>query len=216
LEYQTNRTLRLTQVSQFDQSGSYWVVVDNGVAPAAESAHALLTVNAQPTAVDDFIASGSNQPVTFAGSKLLFNDSDSDGDALSLVSVNPSSTNGGTASLSAGLVTYTPTSGFTGTDMFTYTLGDARGGRSTGRVFVTVGATNFISVVNPPTFSNDGHFLVGYSGIPGYVYTVERSTNVVGPWSVFTNVVASPSGLFSIDDPNTPPEPIRFYRVIYP
>ena len=216
LQFETNRTLRLTQVSQFDQSGSYWVVVDNGVAPAVESTHALLTVNAQPTAVDDFIASGSNQPVTFAGSKLLFNDSDSDGDAINLVSVNPSSTNGGTVSLVSGLVTYTPTSGFTGTDMFTYTLGDARGGRSTGRVFVTVGATNFISVVNPPALSNDGHFLVGYSGVPGYVYTVERSTNVVGPWSVFTNIVADPNGLFSIDDPNTPPEPIRFYRVIYP
>jgi hypothetical protein len=220
LPNETNRTLRLTQVSQFDQSGSYWVVVDNGVNPSAESRHALLTINAQPIAADDFIASGSNQPVTFAGSKLLFNDTDSDGDALSLISVNPSSTNGGTASLAAGLVTYTPASGFTGTDMFTYVLGDARGGRSTGRVIVTVGATNFISVVAGPVIQpdlpNNPHFLVGYSGIPGYVYSIERSTNILGPWSVFTNVVAEPNGLFSIDDPTSPAEPIRFYRVNYP
>ncbi len=216
LPNEDKRTLKLTGISKFDQSGSYWVVVDNGVA-AVESAHVTLTINSQPVAGDDSLATGSNQPITFAASKLLANDGDApEDDALSIVAVSPVSTNSGTVSLVGGLITYSPLAGYTGSDQFTYTLGDARGGRATGTVSVNVGATNFLSVVRPAALLPNGHFQVGYMGVAGYLYTVERSTNILGPWQVFTNITADVNGLFQIDDPNTPPAPTRFYRVKYP
>jgi hypothetical protein len=95
-------------------------------------------------------------------------------------------------------------------------LADSRGARVTGTVYVTVGATNFISVVTPPALLSNGHFQVGYQGIPGYLYVVERATNVLGPWEVLTTVYADGSGFFQVDDPNEPAEPVRFYRVTYP
>lgn len=217
MQDRTNRVLRFTQISKFDQAADYWVRISNAEG-FTNSVLATLSVNGQPIANTDYVAAGSNQPVTFAGSKLLFNDTDAEeeNDALNLIAVSPTSTNSGTVSLAGGLVTYAPASGFTGTDAFTYTLGDARGGRATGQVIVTVGASNYVSVVVPPTVLGNGHFQVGYSGVPGYVYTIERATNVLGPWQVFTNIVAGQDGLFSIEDDNTPPEPTRFYRVTYP
>ncbi|HMJ91177.1 MAG TPA: Ig-like domain-containing protein, partial [Candidatus Acidoferrum sp.] len=212
----TSRTLTFDNISQIDQDGSkYWVRVTNPQG-FSNSIPVTFSVNAQPVANDDFIASGTNLPVTFAVSKLLFNDSDPDFDAISFFSISSGSANGGSVTILAGQITYTPVATFTGTDSFTYVLADARGGRDTGTIWVNVGATNFLSIATPPVLLPDGHFQIGYSGVPGYPYTIERATNVLGPWQVFTNIAADGTGLFSIDDPNTPPEPMRFYRTRYP
>jgi hypothetical protein len=212
---QTNRTLRLTGVTQLDFQGSYWVVITNPEG-SVESDPAVLTINALPEAGADYIACAQDLAVTVPAAKFLANDSEFEGDTLSMAAVSSTSLNNGSASLSAGLVTYTPPAGFTGADEFTYTLADSRGARVTGRVYVTVGATNFISVVTPPALQSNGHFQVGYQGIPGYLYVVERATNVLGPWEVLTTVYADGNGNFQVDDPNDPPEPMRFYRVTYP
>jgi hypothetical protein len=47
----------------------------------------------------------------------------------------------GTVTLSNGAVTYTPKTGFVGTDTFTYTVVDGQGGTATGTVTVTVGSS---------------------------------------------------------------------------
>ncbi|MBI5385135.1 MAG: immunoglobulin domain-containing protein [Verrucomicrobia bacterium] len=212
---ETNRTLRLTRVSQLDQQGNYTVVVANSEGQI-ESNPALLTINAAPIATDDFIACGSNQPVTVPPSKLLFNDVELEGDGISILVQDSSSQQGGTVTFVSGMVVYTPPLNYVGTDRFTYTIVDSRGGRATANVFVTVGATNFLSIVVAPALLPNGHFQVGYSGIPGYPYTILRATNVAGPWLPFADVVADGNGFFQIDDPNTPPEPVLFFRATYP
>lgn len=166
---QTNRTLRLTRVSQLDQQGSCWVVITNPEG-SVESEPAVLTVNALPEAGADYIACGQDLPVTVPVAKFLANDTEYEGDTLSIASVSSTSLNSGSATLAAGMVTYTPPASFVGTDEFTYTLADSRGARVTGTVYVTVGATNFISVVTLPAPLANGHFQVGYQGIPGYLY----------------------------------------------
>jgi hypothetical protein len=212
---ETNRVLRLTGVSQLSQQGQYWVVVSNPEG-SVESAAATLTINAPPLPGDDYIACGSNQPVTLPVTRLTFNDYEADGDALTVLSVSGGTINGGTTLLAGGMVTYTPPDGFVGTDQFAYTVQDARGGRGTGNVFVTVGATNFLSVVSAPVMASNGHFQVGYQGIPGYPYVVEWATSLEGPWEVLTTVIADANGYFQLDDPNEPPQAVRFYRVSYP
>jgi VCBS repeat-containing protein len=92
-------------------------------------------VNHPPVAVDDSATTPQDTPVTIG---ILDNDSDPDGDALTLDSIGPAG-NGTVASNGTG-VTYTPNPGFIGTDIFTYTIGDGNGNADTATVTVTVTA----------------------------------------------------------------------------
>ena len=68
---------------------------------------------------------------------VLANDTDTDGGTLAVTTVGAPAH--GTAVLgAAGVVTYTPASGFSGTDTFTYAIADGQGGSATGVVTVTV------------------------------------------------------------------------------
>ncbi len=102
--------------------------------------------NNPPVAVDDSASTAEDTSVTVA---VLANDSDPDGDTVSLSSVgtpaNGSATNNGD-----GTVTYDPNANFNGTDTFTYTIGDGRGGSDTGTVTVTVSPTG-----DPPQAFDD-------------------------------------------------------------
>ena len=67
---------------------------------------------------------------------VLANDTDSDGDVLSLSSVTQGSQ--GTVTHDGLVATYTPGAGFTGEDSFTYVVSDGQGGAANGTVTVTV------------------------------------------------------------------------------
>src|SRR4029078_11360462 len=80
------------------------------------------TANQPPVAVADVATTITNTPVIIGP---LLNDTDPEGDVLSILSA----TNGahGTAVVTAGLtITYTPATGFTGADQFSYTISDGR------------------------------------------------------------------------------------------
>ena len=67
---------------------------------------------------------------------VLLNDSDADGDPLTILSaVNPSQ---GTVRVDAGTLVYTSARRFTGVVSFTYKIGDGRGGTASATVRVTV------------------------------------------------------------------------------
>ena len=69
------------------------------------------------------LAATEDTAVTYTAAQLLGNDTDVDGDTLSIASV--SSGTGGTAVLNAnGTVTYTPAANFNGAASFTYTVSD--------------------------------------------------------------------------------------------
>ncbi|MBM7060389.1 retention module-containing protein [Pseudomonas sp. UL073] len=87
-------------------------------------------------------------PLTIEPSVLLANDSDPDGDTLSIISVQ-GATNG-TVALVDGKVVFTPAKDFAGpTGSFTYTVADPSGAISTATVTVQVGAVNDAPRVSP-------------------------------------------------------------------
>lgn len=99
------------------------------------------TGNTAPVANDDTYAIVQNTATVLA---VLGNDTDADGDTLSIQSVSTPAH--GVAALASGTLTYTPTSGYTGNDSFTYTLGDGHGNYDTATVTLAVAATVGIPV----------------------------------------------------------------------
>ncbi|MGQ0463918.1 MAG: Ig-like domain-containing protein [Sporichthyaceae bacterium] len=91
-------------------------------------------VNRPPVAVADAGATTTNKAVAIP---LLGNDSDPDTDPVSVSGVGEAK-NGSVALGANGTVTYTPKTGFAGTDTFAYTISDGRGGTATATVTVTV------------------------------------------------------------------------------
>jgi hypothetical protein len=175
-------------------------------------------VNTPPVATNTNAGVIENQVLVIADSKLLALSSDEDGDALSIISAGPTSTNGGTVTLGGGNVTYQPVTNFVGTDLFSFVVSDPFGASATGMVVVTVTPASAPSpnIVSGPDILPNGHFHVGFAGIPGYSYTVQYSVNVDGPWTTLTNLTAGGNGLFDLEDPTEPAPPTRFYRTTYP
>jgi uncharacterized repeat protein (TIGR01451 family) len=102
----------------------------------------VLLENTAPIARNDGFGTVTNAPRSIAASALLANDTDANGDTLSVSGVSSSSMRGGTVTLIGATVTYTPPANFTGADFFTYTISDGHGGTATATVCITVNIAN--------------------------------------------------------------------------
>ena len=132
--------LRTAAVFDYETKSSYSVRVrttDSGTLYYEEVfVISITSVNEAPVAVDDTATTSENTAVTV---DVLNNDSDPDGDALTVGSVTQGTH--GSVINNGDDVTYTPDSGFSGTDSFTYTVSDGNGGTDTATVTVTVTKT---------------------------------------------------------------------------
>ncbi|MEM9733083.1 MAG: tandem-95 repeat protein [Pseudomonadota bacterium] len=91
-------------------------------------------VNDAPTVVDDGpFTLDEDTPFQAAAVNFLFNDSDFEGDALSVVAVG-GAVNGSVVLSSGGIITFTPDPNYFGPASFTYDVRDALGSISTGTV----------------------------------------------------------------------------------
>lgn len=101
---------------------------------AFEVQGACVAANTPPDAVDDSATVAGNSGANTID--VLANDTDADGDTLSITAVTQgahgSVVNNGTS------VSYAPAAHYTGSDSFTYTISDGRGGSDTATVNVTV------------------------------------------------------------------------------
>jgi hypothetical protein len=91
------------------------------------------TSNKAPDPVVDRITTARGVAVTVS---VLTNDTDANGDALTITSV--SKPQFGTATTDGQRVTYTPNANFVGEDHFTYVVSDGKGGTAAGSVTITV------------------------------------------------------------------------------
>ncbi|WP_229426656.1 DUF4082 domain-containing protein [Microvirga alba] len=113
------------------QATNYWVDVLFNPSGGA--------TNRSPVANNDSgFTTSQNTPLTLAAALLLANDTDPDGDPLSITGVSGASN--GTVVFNAGLntITFTPSAGYTGQAGFTYTIGDGRGGTASANVSLNV------------------------------------------------------------------------------
>jgi myo-inositol-hexaphosphate 3-phosphohydrolase len=91
--------------------------------------------NTAPEAADDTAITQQNTPVRIA---VLANDSDPNGDTLTVSGIATVAAHGTTTANSDGTITYTPAAGYLGDDGFVYTLIDSKGGSDTGTVSIKV------------------------------------------------------------------------------
>ena len=133
-------TVSYTPAVNYHGTDTFAYTVDDGKGGQASATVTvtIASVNDLPTATDDS-ASVMEDGVATIG--LLANDSDVDGDILTISGVGQAAA--GTTVLNGnGDVTYTPAADFWGTDSFSYTIVDGNGGQATGTVLVTVVASN--------------------------------------------------------------------------
>ena len=97
----------------------------------------ITVTNPAPNAVDDTASTTKDTPVTVA---VLTNDSDPDGDPLTVTSAT--ALHGSVVRNADGTVTYTPNTGYTGTDTISYAISDGQGGTDTAQVAVDVVGPN--------------------------------------------------------------------------
>src|SRR5439155_130344 len=106
------------------------------------TASALITVtvspaNDAPVAADDAASTAEDVPVTISP---LDNDSDVEGDSLTITSVT--ATNGTAVIVGGTNVVFTPATNFNGTATIGYSISDGNGGTNSALITVTVGAAN--------------------------------------------------------------------------
>jgi len=135
-------------------SFTYTITDSNGVSSTATATVTItgVTPNTAPVAGNDKLTVAEDAGPTEVTSILLANDSDADGDALTVSAVQAVSGKGATVTLSPdGKVSYDPGNVFSwleegqkATDTFTYTVTDAAGATSTATATVTITGVSVI------------------------------------------------------------------------
>jgi hypothetical protein len=134
--------------------GSFDYTVTDGTDTSSASVTVDVTcTNHDPVAVDDTASGTEDTDVTIAAGDLTANDTDVDGDTLSVSAVSNAS--GGTVSLDSGTITFTPDANACGTGegSFDYTVVDGNGGSDTGSVSVDITCVNDAPVAGADTVS---------------------------------------------------------------
>ncbi|MCB0178821.1 MAG: tandem-95 repeat protein [Anaerolineae bacterium] len=106
--------------------------------------------NTPPLAVNDSVTTDEDTPVTI---DVLDNDSDDDGDTLTIAAVTQP-TNGNVTNNTID-VTYTPAADYCGSDSFGYTANDGNNGSDTATVNITVTCTNDAPVADDQNVSTE-------------------------------------------------------------
>ena len=161
-------------------------------------------VNDAPTAVNDEFFVVEDTPTVL---DVLANDSDIDGDSLSVVGV--STVTNGIASLSTnGVVTFTPTANFNGHGTLTYTVKDPQGATTNATVSVTVTPVNDVPVAGNDVATTNHNQPVTISVLANdsdadgnvlHITSIENATNGTPTLNADKTVTFTPNSGFGGD-----------------
>lgn len=151
-------------------SDSFSYTISDGASHTATATITLTVGNSAPLATADNVSTAINTAVTL---DVKANDSDSNGDTLTVQSVSTPAH--GTATLNGNQsVTYAPSTAFVGSDAFTYVLSDGNGKTAIGSVGVSVADPNpskILSVMQASIYASA-------VTISGSTFTVPSNTAV--------------------------------------
>jgi VCBS repeat-containing protein len=136
----TDGTFTYTAASGFVGTDSFTYTLSDGNGGQATATVSIDVTggNSAPIAVNDTYLAVSGE-IFVSGASVLDNDSDSDGDQLTVTAYDATSQSGGSIQMNAdGTFTYSAAAGFTGADSFTYTIDDGNGGQATATASITV------------------------------------------------------------------------------
>ena len=209
----TDPWLDFTNVG-FAQAGAYDVVVTGANLAATTSSAATLTVNHAPTFSGYAFTVQKNHATAVLRANLMAKGADADGNVLSIPAASATSAHGGTVTLGAGAVTYTPTNGFTGADTFTITIADGLGGSVLGNVTVTV-ANQAANAAQQSTLERltGGSVEALFYGPPGVLCEIQRTINLAdaNAWTTLATLATGDDAVLVFTDP-VPPAAGAFYR----
>jgi len=114
---------------------TYRAIDSHGDASNTATVTISVTINNLPTAQDDNASTYLGTAVTI---DVLHNDSDPDGDPLTVTGTSNGPAHGSVTVNADNTVTYTPDSGYLGTDSFDYTVSDGYGGTDTATVTINI------------------------------------------------------------------------------
>lgn len=142
-------------------------------------------INDNPVANNDATSTAQDVAVVITTATVLANDTDVDGDTLSVTSVQGATH--GSVSINAGNITFTPTALYSGPASFTYTISDGHGGTATGTVNIAVSYVNM-----PPTLGAIGNQTINED----VLFTQVGTGNDVDVGDALTyTLVAFPAGM---------------------
>ena len=143
---QTGNNFVYTPNNGFSGTDNFTYTISDGTNTDTATVNITVTTsgNAFPIAVDDSLILNENTTATTGN--VLLNDTDADGDALTITAFDATLVTEGTVVNNGdGTFTYTPIVDFVGTNSFTYTLSDGKGGTAIGTVTLTVIGDCFIA-----------------------------------------------------------------------
>ncbi|MDR5591991.1 Ig-like domain-containing protein, partial [Christiangramia sp. SM2212] len=174
-----------------DDEFTYTIEDEEGLSDTATVFVTVNPVNDAPVANDDSAETDQDVPVEIA---VLDNDTDLDGDELTVVSVTDPE-NGSVVINEDGTVTYTPNDSFTGEDVFEYTISDGNGGTDTAVVTITVNDTEGPEIACPANMN-----LNNDPGVCGAIvdFTIPEFTDNSGSATIEQTAGPAPGDLFPV------------------
>ncbi len=186
-------------------SFTYTISDGNGGTDTATVSVTVGGTNDAPVAVNDSATVAEDSGATAIS--VLANDTDADGDTLSVTAVTQGAN--GSVTFTATGVSYTPNANFNGTDSFTYTISDGNGGTASATVNVTVtsvndapDAVNDSATVAEDSSANAINVLANDTDVDGNTLSVTAATNGANGTVTFTatGVTYTPNANFSGSD----------------
>jgi len=189
-----DKTLRYTPAANYNGSDSFTYTISDGNGGSATATVSITVTpsNDAPVASSDSATVGEDGTVNV---NVLGNDSDPDGDTLSVASVTQGAH--GTVTINPDkTLKYTPAANYNGPDAFTYTISDGNGGTSSATVAITVTAIN-----DAPVAANDSATVV--SGSTVTVSVLANDADIDGPGLSVASVTQGARGTVVINPDQT-------------
>lgn len=191
-----NGQIRYTPNDGFSGPDTFTYGIADGMG-GSDTAIVAVTVeeqpNAAPIAADDSIVSDGSAVAVDA----LANDSDADGDTLSITSLTEPAN--GSASIEGDQIRYVPNADFSGTDTLTYTVSDGMGGSDTAVLSVIVS-----TAPNTPPVAIDDVDIRPWSVDAGYTFfPLGNDTDTEGDALRITSFSSEAGPVEAVTDANT-------------